>query len=137
MRGSIILYQTAASYLSGKHSFAAMALATTSSSAGSFCRSAAPDGAAATISAASSSALTDAKAFFEVGDGFIARNLRGLGGFAVAVFELAGFQPALAHDDPVRNADQLGFRELHSGAHVAVVEQYFHAGGGELVVQLF
>ena len=48
------------------------------------------------------------------------------GGFraAMAVFELAGCQAAVAHDHAVRNADELGIRELDARPLVAIVEQH-------------
>ncbi len=55
----------------------------------------------------------------------------------VTVFELAGREAAIAHDHAVRNADELGIRELDARALVAIVEQHVDACGQELVVEAF
>ena len=55
----------------------------------------------------------------------------------MAVFELAGLEAAIAHDHAVRNADELGVRELDARPLVAIVEQHVDAGGQEFVVEAF
>ena len=55
----------------------------------------------------------------------------------MAVFELAGRDAAIAHDHAVRNADELGVRELDARTLVAIVEQDVDARGEEFVVEAF
>src|SRR5262249_209557 len=45
----------------------------------------------------------------------------------VVVLDHPFLQPALAHDDAMRDADELLVGEQHAGALVAVVEQHLHA----------
>src|SRR6185312_7449633 len=64
---------------------------------------------------------------------------RELGAFGIppsAIFQLAGFHAALAHDQAMRNADELRVREFDARAGIAVVVEHFDAGGVELGVQL-
>ena len=57
------------------------------------------------------------------------RELFGGLGAPVAVFEQALLQAALAHDHAVRDADELGVRELDAGPLVAIVEQHVDSRG--------
>ena len=61
------------------------------------------------------------------------------GGFrsAVAVFELAGGDAAVAHDHAVRDTDELGVRELDARTLVAIVEQNVDSRGQQFVVEAF
>src|SRR5688572_15260450 len=55
----------------------------------------------------------------------------------VLVFDDAFLEAALAHDEAMRDADELLVGEEHAGALVAVVEEDLHAGRDELRVELF
>ena len=50
---------------------------------------------------------------------------------------LPAVEAAIAHDHAVRNADELGVRELDARTLVAIVEQHVDARGQELVVEAF
>src|SRR5258706_16313055 len=72
------------------------------------------------------------------------REFRGLGerharGRGIAPMLVLGdpvFQAALADDETVRDADELLVGEEHARALVAIVDERFHAGRGELGVEL-
>src|SRR5689334_17902843 len=108
---------------------------TTSRSSGSFCWSAK----AALLPNDSSASAASATLFRHPRANECQRIIeRELGAFGVAppaIFELAGIDAALAHDQPVRNADELRVREFDARAGIAVVEEHFDAGGVELRVQ--
>src|SRR5699024_4738625 len=54
---------------------------------------------------------------------------------ARAVFDVAVFQAALAHDEAMRNAPKLGILEHDAGSQAAVVEHHLEAGFLEFVMQ--
>src|SRR5699024_354250 len=56
-------------------------------------------------------------------------------GPASAVFESAGIQPALADDNPVRDADQLHVCELDPGARIAIIPEDVEAELPQLIVE--
>src|SRR5580704_9532474 len=117
-----------------------MACATTSRSAGSSCWSARARGEAHTAAAASASAGREARissphARTQEGERFVRGELGAGAVAAMAVLELARLEAALAHHQAMRDAEQLGVREFDAGARVAIIEQHFDAGGGELGVQ--
>src|SRR4051812_7247358 len=51
------------------------------------------------------------------------------------VFNLALLEPAVANRNPMRDAKQLQIRKHHARALATVVEQHFHPGGLQFVVQ--
>ena len=58
-------------------------------------------------------------------------------GATMAVFEQALFQATIAHDHAVRDADELGVRELDARPLIAIVEQHVDSRGGEFGIEAF
>jgi hypothetical protein len=54
---------------------------------------------------------------------------------AVAIFERAALEAALADDDTVRNAQQLGVGELDTGTRVAIIVEHLDTGSAELRIE--
>jgi hypothetical protein len=71
------------------------------------------------------------------GDRVGERELFGGFGATVTIFEFAGRKAAIAHHHAMRDADELGVRELDAGSLVAIVEQYVVTQGDEFVVKAF
>src|SRR5262245_19106586 len=145
-RGFMSAYHTTSSYFSAKQGGDLIAAAITSLSPGSCCRSARAAGAtaiAASAAATSSGArvppiprvLARCEARAHEADGLgRGKFLAGLG-LACPVLEPAGAEPALGHDDAVRNAEELRIGELDAGPRVPVVEQHLDVRVGELAVE--
>src|SRR5215472_12296252 len=125
-----------------------MALATTASSSGSRCWSAAAGRAAPIATAQLSSrnprghrhnarcgcgSRRQASAY--EGERFTGGEFRAGGVTAVAVLEPSALEATLRHHQAVRNAEQLRVRELDAGARIAVVVEDLDAGGAELLVE--
>src|SRR5690349_408403 len=108
-------------------SFTALAsVARTLAESSSYCCAparAASGSAAASAAARRLSVAATGEARSHVGDGVVQRHLGRLGIAAVLVLDHALLQPALAHHDAVRDADQLLVGEEHPGALVAIVEE--------------
>src|SRR6185437_2352186 len=138
-RGSIMVYQTAASKRSAKHCACPMARWTTGPSAGSRCWSARAAGDASRLAAMSAASAIShplaPQACLDECHGFVGRELRALGIAAIAVLQAAGLQAPIADHQPMRDAEQLRVGELDAGAGIAVVIEHLDAAGGELVVE--
>ena len=58
-----------------------------------------------------------------------------LAGAAMAVFERAGLETALADDDAMRDAEQFRIGEFDAGARIAIIVEHLDTGCSELGVQ--
>ena len=63
------------------------------------------------------------------------RNFRRLGLAAVTIFEISRIEAPIPDDDPMRDAHELGIRELDPRSGIAIVEQDIDAGVLELPIQ--
>src|SRR5262249_23580328 len=141
----IILYQTAESYWSVKHSASLIACSTTAFSPGSRCPSATAGPLQSVRQAAASPASTRARkpstgvSCAQPGTYELKRidcmELLALRITAVSIFELACFDSTVRDHDPVRDTQKLRIRELYARPRVPVVIQHLDARRGELIVQ--
>src|SRR5580700_11978890 len=68
-------------------------------------------------------------------EGRLLRDVHAVSAAAMAVFERAGVEAALADDHAMRNTQQLSVRELDPGTGIAIVIQYLDAGSAELGIE--